>query len=146
MPEYKIKVNGNTYTVNIGRVTDDSVDVTLDGRTYKVEVEAPAKKASKTPVLSRRREVINAADGPVRTSPPGVPVDTGAVVAPLPGVILKLMVKEGDAVTEGQPVAIMEAMKMENEIEAPVSGRVVQLMVKEGENVLENAVIMKIGG
>jgi pyruvate carboxylase subunit B len=73
-------------------------------------------------------------------------MDSGSVVAPLPGLILKLMVGEGDSVSEGQPVAIMEAMKMENEIEAPVSGKVTQLMVKEGENVLENAVIMKIGG
>ena len=146
MAEYKITVNGNTYTVNIGRITDDTVDVTLNGRTYQVEVEAPMKKASKTPVLSRKRHVINAAEGPVRTSPPGAPMDSGSVVAPLPGLILKLMVKEGDTVSEGQPVAIMEAMKMENEIEAPVSGKVTQVMVKEGDNVLENAVIMKIGG
>lgn len=146
MPDYKIRVNDSTYTVSIGRVTDDSVDVTLDGRTYEVEIEAPTKKTSKTPVLSRKREVINAAEGPVRTSPPGAPMDGGAVVSPLPGLILKLLVKEGDTVSEGQPVAIMEAMKMENEIEAPISGRIAQLMVKEGENVLENAVIMKIGG
>jgi len=146
MPEYKITVNGNTYTVNIGRISDDSVDVSLDGRTYRVEVEAPMKKTSKTPVLSRRRQVVNAAEVPDRTSPPGPPADGGAVVAPLPGLIMKVMVKEGDTVSEGQPVAIMEAMKMENEIEAPISGKVARVMVKEGENVLENAIIMKIGG
>jgi biotin carboxyl carrier protein len=146
MPEYKITVNGNTYTVNIGRITDDAVEVTLDGRTYQVAVEAPMRKASKTPVLSRKHEVVNAAEVPDRTSPPRAAMDSGTVVAPLPGLILKLMVKEGDTVSEGQPVAVMEAMKMENEIEAPVSGKVSQLMAKEGENVLENAVIMKIGG
>ncbi|MFO8182952.1 MAG: biotin/lipoyl-containing protein [Candidatus Aegiribacteria sp.] len=146
MPEYKITVNGTTYTVNIGRITDDSVDVTLDGRTYKVDVEAPLRKASKTPVLSRRRAVFNAAEVPDRTSPPGAHVDGGVVLAPLPGIILKVMVREGDTVAEGQPVAIMEAMKMENELEAPRSGKVERVMVSEGENVLENAVIMKIGG
>ncbi|MCD4701825.1 MAG: biotin/lipoyl-binding protein, partial [Candidatus Aegiribacteria sp.] len=66
--------------------------------------------------------------------------------APLPGLILKVMVKEGDQVDNGQPVAIMEAMKMENEIESPVSGTVREILVSEGENILENAVIMKIGG
>ncbi len=146
MPEYKITVNGRTYNVNIGRITDDSVDVTLDGKKFEVEVEAPLKKASKTPVLSRRKEVINAAEVPNRTSPPGIPVDSGTVVAPLPGLILKVMVKEGDSVQEGQPVAVMEAMKMENEIESPISGKVKEINVSEGENVLENAVIMKIGG
>jgi glutaconyl-CoA/methylmalonyl-CoA decarboxylase subunit gamma len=146
MPEYKITVNGRTYTVNIGRITDDSVDVTLDGRTYKVDVEAPMKKPSKTPVISRKRQVINASEVPNRTSPPGPPVDGGTVAAPLPGLILKVLVKEGETVSEGQPVAIMEAMKMENEIESPISGKVDEILVAEGENVLENAVIMKIGG
>ena len=146
MPEYKIKINDRTYTVNIGRITDDSVDVTLDGREYKVDVEAPMKKASKTPVIKRQHHVVNAAEVPDRTSPPGVSTGSGDVVAPLPGIILKLLVKEGDTVNEGQPTAIMEAMKMENEIESPVSGTVEKIMVSEGESVLENAVIMKVGG
>jgi len=146
MPEYKVTIDDRTFTVGIGRITDDSVDVTLEGRTYKVGVEAPRNRGSKTPVLSRRRTVINAAEVPNRTSPPGGHGAEGEVVAPLPGLILKIQVKEGDSVKEGQPVAIMEAMKMENEIESPVSGKVSNILVKEGENVLENAILMKIGG
>ncbi|MCD4702342.1 MAG: acetyl-CoA carboxylase biotin carboxyl carrier protein subunit, partial [Candidatus Aegiribacteria sp.] len=98
MPEYNVTVNGKTYTVNIGRIMDNSVDVTLDGKTYQVEVESPLKKASKTPVLKRHRQVLNAAEVPDRTSPPGVVTGTGEVMAPLPGLILKVMVKEGDQV------------------------------------------------
>ena len=147
MPEYKITVNGKTYSVNIGRITDDTVDVTLDGRTYKVAVEAPARKASKTPVIKRHRQVVNASEVPNRTSPPGTPPPgSGAVLAPLPGLILKVLVSKGDSVSEGQPIAIMEAMKMENEIEAPISGTVSEIAVSEGESVLENALLMKIGG
>ncbi len=145
MPEYKITINDRTYVVNLGRILDDSVDVTLDGKTYKVKVEAPMRKSSKTPVIKRHRQVINAAEVPDRTSPPGISIGTGDVVAPLPGIILKLLVKEGDAVNEGQPLAIMEAMKMENEIESPLSGAVGEILVSEGESILENAVIMKIG-
>ena len=146
MPEYKIKINERTYTVNIGRILDDSVDVTVDGKTFNIEVEAPMKKASKTPVIKRQRRVVNAAEVPDRTSPPIVSAGSGNVVAPLPGIVLKVLVKEGDSVNEGQPVAIMEAMKMENEIEAPVSGTVGEILVSEGTSILENAVIMKIGG
>jgi biotin carboxyl carrier protein len=146
MPEYKIKINDRTYEVNIGRILDDSVEVTLDDRTFHVQVEAPQRKASKTPVIKRNHQVINAAEVPDRTSPPGISTGSGHVIAPLPGLIFKILVKEGDKVNEGQPVAIMEAMKMENEIEAPVSGTVTEILVSEGDNVLENAVFMKIGG
>lgn len=147
MPEYKVTVDGKTYTVNIGRITEDTIEVSLDGRDFQVLVEAPArKKVSKTPVISRKREAMNVAEVPDRTSPPGTLSGAGDVLAPLPGLIMKLLAGIGDTVTEGQPVAIMEAMKMENEIEAPISGKVEEISVSEGENVLENALIMRIGG
>ncbi len=146
MPEYKITVNDRTYTVDLGRILDDTVDVTLDGKTYRIKVEAPMKKSSKTPVINRHRQVLNPAEVPDRTSAPGTATGPGDVIAPLPGLILKILVKEGDDVTKGQPVAIMEAMKMENEIESPVSGKVGEILASEGESILENAVIMKVGG
>ena len=146
MPEYKITINDRTYTVDLGRILDDTVDVTLDGKTYQIKVEAPMRKTSKTPVINRHRQVLNAAEVPDRTSPPGIVTGPGDVIAPLPGIILKILVKEGDAVTKGQPVAIMEAMKMENEIESPIAGTVSEILASEGESILENAVIMKIGG
>lgn len=146
MPEYKITVNDRTYIVGLGRILDDSVNVTLNGKTYKVRVEAPMRKSSKTPVIRRHRQVINAAEVPDRTSPPGIAPGKGEILAPLPGIILKLLVKKGDTVKEGQPVALVEAMKMENEIESPVSGKVGEIFVSEGDNILENSVIMKIEG
>ncbi len=146
MPEYRITINDRTYTVDLGRILDDTVDVTLDGRTYQVKVEAPMRKTSKTPVINRNRQVHNAAEVPNRTSSPGISNEPGDVIAPLPGLILNILVKEGDAVSKGQPVAIMEAMKMENEIESPLSGTVGAILASEGDSILENAVIMKIGG
>ncbi len=114
MPEYKITINDRTYTVNLGRILDDTVDVTLDGKTYRIKVEAPMRQTSKTPVINRHRQVHNAAEVPNRTSHPGIAAGPGDVIAPLPGIILKILVKEGDAVNKGQPVAIIEAMKMGN--------------------------------
>jgi biotin carboxyl carrier protein len=145
MREYKITIDGTTYSVDIGRIVDDKVDVVLDGKTYQVSVETPMRKVSKTPVIKRRHEVMNAAKVPDRTSAPGLVLSVGDVIAPLPGVILKLLVKEGDKVSEGQPVVIMEAMKMENEIESPITGTVQKIAISEGDTILENAIIMKIG-
>ncbi len=145
MPEYKITVNDKSYSVNIGRIEDDSVEVTLDDRTYTVGVEFPRGKSQKTPKLARGRAVPDASAAPDKTTAPGKASGIGKILAPLPGAILKVLVAVGDQVTEGQTVAVMEAMKMENEIEAPVSGKVSAIAVKEGDTILENALIMSIG-
>lgn len=148
MPEYNIRVNNKSYTVSVGKVTDDSIEVTLDGRHFVVEMEIP-RSISKTPRVTRKRVVHDKLKTPDRTSSPlSTPdlMNKGNILAPLPGLILKLNVKEGESVHEGQTVAVMEAMKMENEIESPVEGTVKSIYVKEEENVLENALLMTISG
>lgn len=147
MPEYKVMVNGRNYDVQIGRVVDDRVDVVVNGKSFHVEIETPRRAASKTPRIETRPHVVNAAETPDKTSPPDVVASMGRgdVLAPLPGLILKILVGEGDTVREGQTVAIMEAMKMENEIESPVAGTVSRIAVRQGDSVLENALILKIG-
>ena len=67
------------------------------------------------------------------------------VVAPLPGRVIALKVKEGDAVAAGDEVALLEAMKMENSITSDYAGTVQQILVAEGENIATDAVIMIIG-
>ncbi len=145
MPEYRITVNDKTYAVNIGRIEDDTVEVKLGERSYTVGIETPGGKSTKTPKLSRGKAVPDASSAPDRTSAPGSTSGIGEIIAPLPGAILKVLVAVGEDVSEGQTVAVMEAMKMENEIESPVSGKVSRIAVKEGDTILENALIMKIG-
>lgn len=147
MPEYKVSVNGKHFDVNIGRMIDDRVDVVVNGKSFQVELEGPRKVVSKTPRIETKPHVVSAAEAPDKTTAPGVAssVTRGDILAPLPGLILKLLVKEGDQVREGQTVAIMEAMKMENEIESPFTGMVASIPVKQGDTVLENALLMKIG-
>jgi biotin carboxyl carrier protein len=145
MPEYRITVNEKTYSVHIGRIEDEHVEVKLNDVTYKVGVEAPGKKSKKTPRLDRGRAVPDASAAPNRTAAPGANTEKGDIIAPLPGAILKILVAVNEEVTEGQTVAVMEAMKMENEIETPVSGKVTIVAVKEGDTILENALIMSIG-
>ncbi len=146
MPEYTVTISGNTYLVGIGRLEDDQIEVRLGDRTFTATVESSTRKPAKTPTIVREKRVHDASASPDRTTAPGELASKGDILSPLPGNMLKLLVKQGDRVEKGQIVAIMEAMKMENEIESPHSGIVSKVVVHEGDIVLENAIIMSIGG
>lgn len=137
MKEYKFKINGNDYNIAINSTTGNVADVTVNGVDYKVEIEnempavqavpqaaAPAAKPAPTPVA--------AAPAPVVAKPAG---EGKPVTSPLPGVIIEVSVKEGDTVAAGQKVAVLEAMKMENEIYADKDGKVGQIFVQKGASV-----------
>ena len=128
--------------------------VTLNGRTYEVEVEA-----GKAMLLSEYEAIAPApaAAAPVAAAPaaaapaaaaPAAPVVTGAgdpVNAPMPGNILKVNVKAGDAVKAGTVLVVLEAMKMENEIMAPKDGTVTQVLVSKGSTIDTGAALVVIG-
>lgn len=145
MPEYNVTICGNTYTVSIGRLEDDQVEVRLGDRTFTATVESSTRKPDKTPTIVREKRVHDASASPDRTTAPGELTGKGDILSPLPGNMLKILVRQGDIVAKGQIVAIMEAMKMENEIESPHAGPVTRISVSEGDTVLENALIMSIG-
>ena len=69
----------------------------------------------------------------------------GTLTAPMPGKVVKLLVKEGDTVTEGQPLLIMEAMKMQNELRAMSEGVVKKVSTSEGATVETGSVLMTVG-
>jgi len=75
----------------------------------------------------------------------GMDEDEGAVRVAMPGLVVKLLVAEGDAVVAGQPVLIVEAMKMENEVKAGRDGVVTKFHVAEGESVVADAILAEIG-
>ena len=116
--------------------------VTLNGRTYEVEVEA-----GKAILLDEYEAVAPAAPAPVAApavapaaapAAAAAPVVTGAgepVNAPMPGTILKVNVTQGQAVKEGDVLCVLEAMKMENEIMAPKAGTVTQVVTSKGASV-----------
>ena len=125
--------------------------VTLNGRTYEVEVEA-----GKAMLLSEYEAVAPApVAAPAAAAPeaapaaaPAAPAVTGAgeaVNAPMPGNILKVNVKVGDAVKSGTVLVVLEAMKMENEIMAPKDGTVTQVLVSKGSTVDTGAPLVVVG-
>lgn len=130
--------------------------VTVNGEKYEVEVE---RVGGGTSSLSRRpperisRPVQAAPAAQPVTAPqpaapaPAAPAATGGagtVVSPMPGTVLDVRVKEGDAVSVGQVVIILEAMKMETEIVSEVAGSVAAVRVKKGDAVDTDAVLVEV--
>jgi biotin carboxyl carrier protein len=91
--------------------------------------------------------LIELGDAPAKVEAPAAPKAAvgNKVVAPLPGRVISLKVKEGDAVNAGDEVAVLEAMKMENSITSDYSGTVLQVAVAEGDNVATDAVLIIVG-
>ena len=114
-------------------------NVKVDGKKYRVEVEeesvspaAPAAPKSSPP----NRPPIQNIPAPVTPPRPAVPDGSPAMVnSPLPGTILAIKVSEGDTVSQGQTLVILEAMKMENEIPSPVKGKISSIKIKKGDSV-----------
>ncbi|MBQ9702146.1 MAG: biotin/lipoyl-binding protein [Bacteroidales bacterium] len=139
MKNYKFKINGKDYNVTIGEAEGKMLSVNVNGADYQVELEnAPAA----APVQAA--PVAQAAPA----AAPAAPKAAGAgvtVKSPLPGIIISVDVKEGQAVKRGQKVAVIEAMKMENEILAESDGTVTAVHTRKGDSVLEGADIVTIG-
>ena len=146
MKEYKFKINGNDYNVAINSTNGNLADVTVNGVSYQVEMEnaMPAAPAP-APVQSAAPAVPAAAPAAPQAAPAAKPAGAGkTVTSPLPGVIIEVSVKEGDTVAAGQKVAVLEAMKMENEIQAETAGTVTKIHVSKGDSILEGASIVTI--
>lgn len=115
--------------------------ITIDGKEYLVEMEeigGPAPVAPAAPVAAA--PVAPPTPTPAPTVAPSAPTPTPtdgaeALEAPMPGTIFKILANVGDTVKENQPVMILEAMKMENEIVAPTDGQVTAIHVKQGDMV-----------
>lgn len=125
MKKFKFTIRRNEYDVHINSFEDNIAEIDVNGSIYQVEL-AEEVKTTKTPKLVRSKPVQTKEEKPKPAS------GLSKVVAPLPGSIFKLLVKEGDAVKKGTPILILEAMKMENNILAEKDGVVNKVLVSEG--------------
>lgn len=130
-------------------------NITVNGKSYDVAVEELTGAAASAPVVSAPAPVVAApASAPVAPAPvaaaapeaaPAAPAEGSTTVeAPMPGTILDVKVAVGDTVEFGQPIMILEAMKMENDIVAPCNGKIVSISVKKGDTVNSNDVLASI--
>ncbi|MDE6236342.1 MAG: biotin/lipoyl-binding protein [Muribaculaceae bacterium] len=144
MKEYKYKINGLKFTVNVGDVIDNEVKVEVNGVPYKVELD---KAAPQKPALSQSGKTAGISGAVTSSTPapkPAAASAASAVKAPLPGTILSLSVNVGDTVKAGDTVCVLEAMKMENDVKTSHGGTVKKILVNVGDAVLEGTDIMII--
>ncbi len=144
MKKFKFTIKGNEYDAEIISIEDNIAEVEVNGTSYQVELHKDVK-TSKTPRLMRPKAVPSSDTNTPKTSKPTEKKGAGVVKAPLPGTILSLAVKVGDSVNSGDKLLVMEAMKMENNINANISGVIKSLAVNVGDSVLEGDTLVEIG-
>lgn len=148
MKQYKFHINGTAYEVKINEVEGQEIKMEVNGTAYNVTLEKEEKPKPHTTIVSERPAArVTAAAGDVQRSSapkPGTAAGGTKVQSPLPGTIIDVLVKVGDTVKEGQTVAILEAMKMENAITADIDGTITSVDVRPGDSVLEGASLVVI--
>ena len=134
MNKYQYKVQGVDYDVEIEEVEGNLAKVSVNGIAFEVELKQPINPAR---AITKPK---------VATPTPAAPTGAGsAVKAPLPGTIASICVKVGDKVNVGDVVLVLEAMKMQNNIESEYAGTVTAVMVNAGDSVMEGAPLVTIG-
>ena len=142
MAKHQFVIEGEKYEVEVGTRMGNSVEVTVNGKSYAVEVSGGV-----TPTMAAPRPSVPA---PVAAPPPARPVaapptaGAGEVRAPIPGVVLKIFVEPGQSVTAMTELLVLEAMKMENEIFAGMDGVVDKVLVKPQQEVSQGDLLVTI--
>ena len=160
MKTYKYKVQGVDYEVEIAEVEGKIARVNVNGIPFEIEMQKPIN-AAKHPALAATKRTASPvapaeapAAAPVAAAPapakpaaqPAAAAGAGTVLkAPLPGTINAINVKVGDKVNVGDVVIVLEAMKMQNNIEAENAGTVTSILVNQGDTVMEGAPMLTIG-
>lgn len=151
MKKYSLTINGNSYEVKIDDINEASTlaHVTVNGTKYDVEIAGGKAPVVKKPQVTAAPEATGLSvtpKTPIATKPAAAPVAAGGlkVACPLPGTVLSINVKEGDTVAAGQTLVVLEAMKMENNIDAERGGVVKQVLVQAGATVMEGDVLLVI--
>ena len=127
MKEFKFTIDGKQYNAAVNELEDNFAEVTLNGKTYKVELEK-----EEAPAAAVRRPAAAAA------SAAAAPAGLMTVKSPLPGSIVKVLVKAGQAVKKGDVLLTMESMKMENNVAAEADGTVKAIYVEPGKTVMQD--------
>ena len=141
MKEYNYKIKGVPYNVKIQGIEENIAKVEVNGIEFEVELEKP---------VAQPKPVIRAVAAPVKTvEAPKAPQESvaagiAAVRAPLPGTINEIKVAVGQAVKKGETLVVLEAMKMENNIDSDFNGTVQEVKVQKGDTVMEGTILVTI--
>ena len=157
MTKYQYTVKGVDYEVEIQDIEGDIANVTVNGIPFEVEMKQPVKAGKQKVKLSEERRAEGSEERRVKSEESNSSSASAAntssaptaaagkpVVAPLPGTINEIKVKVGDKVNAGDTVVILEAMKMQNNIEAETSGTITSINVNKGDAVMEGDTLVTI--
>ncbi len=143
MKEYNYKIKGQDFNVKIESVEGDIAKVEVNGIQFDVQLDKP---------VAQPKPVVRAVAAPVKTvEAPKAVVEAAQVAAgvtvvkaPLPGTINDIRVAVGQAVKKGDTLVVLEAMKMENNIDCERDGKIASVNVNKGDTVMEGSVLVTI--
>ncbi len=135
MSRYTFEINGERYTVDIEPLEGEQYRVRVGEHTYDVRYIPESQTVAPTVPSSPAPAAETPAEGGTRV-----------IQAPMPGTVLDIHVRPGDTVTYGQPLLVLEAMKMKNHIRAPIEGTVTAVHVREGEQVAYGTPLVELQG
>lgn len=154
MNKYQYKVQGIDYEVEIAEVEGNIAKVNVNGIPFEIELQKPINAAKHPSMNTPKVEVPKPATpsqptaAPQPVSQPAQPAPAGAGMAiksPLPGTVTDIKVSVGQTIQAGDVVLVLEAMKMQNNIEAEHEGKVTAIYVNQGDTIMEGTVLMTIG-
>jgi biotin carboxyl carrier protein len=130
------------HSLDVSRITPTHLSILWDSRSYNVEVERVGDEY----LVSTRGEVFSFSVNDERSAAVDIEADSGdsLVTAPMPGLVVKLLVKQGDVVESKDKLLVLEAMKMQNDLIAPCSGKVTEVFVSQGASVMTGDELVKI--
>ncbi len=152
MKTYQYKVKGVDYEVEIAEVEGNIAKVNVNGIPFEVELQKPINAAKHPNMNSPKVEAPKVVDAqpapapqPKAAAQQTAPAGAGSPIkAPLPGTITDIKVQVGQEVKQGDVVLVLEAMKMQNNIESEYTGKVASIVVNKGDTVMEGAVLITI--
>ncbi|MDA0733102.1 MAG: hypothetical protein O2909_01360 [Chloroflexi bacterium] len=136
----RVKVGEHWYTVDVGDLTQSPVEVTVDGETFLVEIEALAQPIRRPPRPGRSG---NDTPQAASATPTAAALDK-ILRSPMPGRVMSILVRPGDRVSAGDEVCVVEAMKMEQSIRSPRDGVVKAVHVQPLDSVSANDPLVEL--
>ena len=148
MKQYKYTINGTQFDVTIDSINGSQAKVEVNGIPFEVTMHGSSLVEEDLPTVSTEGAAVPAAPAAEPAAAPAAKGAAGAgtpVKAPLPGVVTKVLVQNGQAVKKGETVLVLEAMKMENNINAECDGAITGICVAPGDSVKEGTTLLTIG-
>ena len=152
MKQYKYTINGTQFDVTVDSINGSQARVEVNGIPFEVTMHGSSLVEEDLPTVSTEGAAAPAAPAAAPAAEPAAaPAAKGAagagtpVKAPLPGVVTKVLVQNGQSVKKGETVLVLEAMKMENNINAECDGAITGICVAPGDSVKEGTTLLTIG-